>query len=150
MNKTTLRAGTKLYHGTDCDDFDESVESLSGPAWLSSSEMVAKHFATRSGGWGGVKRVIEYRLAEDIEVFNILGKSDMRELAEAHGIDLCGVEAMRESVEASGIPGWVIPYNYPNGDDILLAHPDCLLEYVRTMHIEVSLSTKPKGASFGM
>lgn len=41
MNKTTLRAGTKLYHGTDCDDFDESVESLSGPAWLSSSEMVA-------------------------------------------------------------------------------------------------------------
>lgn len=126
-----IKAGTLLYHGTDCNDFDEASDPLNGPAWLSSSLAVATHFASRSGGWGGVKCVAVYRLTEDVELHHVTSARQMQALAEEHGLELCGVEEMRESVEASGIPGWVIPKNYPNGDDILIANTRAL-DYVRT------------------
>ncbi|WP_321935305.1 hypothetical protein [Paraburkholderia sp. J8-2] len=130
-NMTVLKKGTALFHGTDCDDFDETTESLNGPAWLSSSRGVAQYFATRPGGWGGTKRVIEYALAEDLELHLVSSQRAMAQLADEHDIAVTGVEEMRESVEASGIPGWVIPGNYADGDDILIVRTD-LLDYVGT------------------
>lgn len=122
----TIKAGTILYHGTDCDDFAEEFDGLNGPAWLSSSKDVARHFATRSGGWGGQKRIIAYKLAADVRLPEITSPRQMQMFAEEHGICLLGVEEMRESVEEAGIPGWVIPNNYPNGDDILLVDTSIL------------------------
>lgn len=122
----TIKAGTILYHGTDCDDFDEEFDRLTGPAWLSSSKEVARHFATRSGGWGGTKRLIAYKLTEDVRLPEITSSRQMQMFAEEHGICLLGVEEMRESVEQAGIPGWVIPNNYPDGDDILLVSTGAL------------------------
>jgi hypothetical protein len=131
MKTTTLKAGTLLYHGTDCDDFDEVNDRLTGPAWLSTAAAVALHFAKRSGGWGGTKRVMTYRLTEDVELPEILSERARRDFAEEHNIDLTGVEEMRDSVERAGIPGWVVPNNYPDGDDILLVDTG-VLEHVRT------------------
>ncbi len=136
----TLVAGTLLYHGTDAD-FDEESEGLNGPAWLSSSRAVAEHFAKRTGGWGGEKRVIEYRLAEDVELHDIYSAQEMQEFADEHGISLLGAEDMRDTVENAGIPGWILPYNYPNGDDILIVNT-AALEFVATAILEPAASPK--------
>lgn len=124
--------GTVLYHGTDCDDFDEASDSLNGPAWLSTSMSVARHFASRSGGWGGRKRIVVYQLVGDLDLYEILTKRDIDELADEHNLVMVGVEGVCESVEASGIPGWIVPTNYPDGDDILIADTS-RLEYIETL-----------------
>lgn len=129
----TIKAGTLLYHGTDNDDFDEASDQLEGPAWLSRGLPVAQRFAARTG-WGGQKRVITYRLTEDITLPEIFSRHEMEELAEEHNIDLSGTEAIRDSVANSSLPGWVIPHNYPEGDDILLQFTDAL-EYQSTQSI---------------
>jgi hypothetical protein len=125
----TLPAGTVLFHGTDNDDFDESNDRLEGPAWVSTSKSVAAHFASRSGGWGGVKRVISYTLADALSLPEITSRADMLELSEEHDICLGGAEEIRESFQASELPGWIIPNNYPDGDDILIVDTS-LLDYV--------------------
>lgn len=126
MNTLKLPAGTVLYHGTDCDDFDEENDSLNGPAWVTSSRSVAERFASRSGGWGGRKRIIEYVLAVDVDLPEIVSMRDMAAFTQEHGISLGGVEEMRDSIADSGLPGWIIPGNYPDGDDILLVETDVL------------------------
>lgn len=126
-----LPAGTVLFHGTDNDDFVEAEDSLGGPAWLSRSRSVAEHFARRSGGWGGRQRVVEYVLSASIELCLIVDARGLQTLARKHNIDLSGVEGMRESVERSGLPGWIIPNNYPDGDDILIVSTD-VLDFVQT------------------
>ncbi len=132
VEKTTIKRGTVLYHGTDCDDFVEADDSLNGPAWLSSSKDVARHFATRSNGWGGHRRIVAYRLPGDIALYEILSDHDLQALSDEHQLGFSGVEDMRDSVEASGIPGWCIPYNYPDGDDILIVDTSGL-EYIETV-----------------
>jgi hypothetical protein len=131
----TLKAGTILYHGTDNPDLEEDSSSLSAYSWVSTSRSVAERFAKRSGGWGGPKRVIEYRLSEDLAVHEITSAQQMRDFAEEHHIDLGSAEEMRDSAEASGIPGWIIPSNYPDGDDILIGEAH-LLDYVSTELLE--------------
>jgi hypothetical protein len=126
--KTVLKAGTVVYHGTDCDDFDEAEDGLDGPAWVSSSKAVADWFLKNRAGWGGRKRIISYVLAEDLELYEITSSRAMQDLAAEFDLDLNGVEAIRESVERAGLPGWIIPNNYPNGDDILIVDTG-VLEY---------------------
>lgn len=125
----TLKAGTLLYHGTDQSNFDEQSDGLEGPAWLSNSVSVARFFATRNAGGGGPTRIITYRLTADLKLHEIHTRDELETLAEEFGIDLEGTEAIRDSVYASGIPGWVIVGNYPEGDDILIANTSAL-EYV--------------------
>lgn len=134
----TLKAGTILYHGTDCDEFDEAEDGLDGPAWLSDSKEVAEYFASRPGGWGGVPRVIEYRLAEDLALPEIHSQADMAALADEHNLSLVGVEDMRESVANSDLPGWIVPHNYPTGADILVSQTH-LLDYVVTHEVSAQL-----------
>jgi len=126
----TLKKGMVLYHGTDAL-FDEQSEGLHGPVWVSSSITVAEHFARLPGGFGGVKRIIKFRLAKRIELNDIHSPREMLEFAEEHGIGLYGVDDMKEGVESSGIAGWIIPNNYPDGDDILIADAS-VLEHVET------------------
>lgn len=137
-----LKAGTTLFHGTDNQDLEEYSSSLHPYAWVSTSRSVAEHFAKRSGGWGGPKRVIEYRLSEDLALHEITSAQQMRNFAEEHDIDLSGVEGMRESAEVSGIPGWIIPSNYPDGDDILIGETH-LLDYVGTSLIDSPQAPAP-------
>ena len=121
IRKTTLKAGTVVFHGTDNDDFDEVEDGLDGPAWVTSSRSVAEWFVNNRAGWGGQKRIISYLLAEDIELYEINGPGDMQDLAEQFGLELNGTDEIRDSVERAGLPGWIIPKNYPDGDDILIA-----------------------------
>lgn len=129
-----LPVGTVLYHGTDCDEFDETADYLSGPAWVTSSLTVARRFASRSGGWGGQKRIVQYVLSEVVELPEIFTPREMAAFVEEHSLDMCGVESMRDSVERAGLPGWILPYNYPDGDDILLVATH-ILDYQATLPV---------------
>jgi hypothetical protein len=47
--------------------------------------------------------------------------------ADKFNIDVdFGVEAIIDTISGSGLPGWIIPNNYENGDDILLVSADKL------------------------
>jgi hypothetical protein len=132
----TIPAGTILFHGTSSGDFDEDNDHLDGPAWLSDSEVVATRFAQRNHAPGEKARVLHFVLEEDVELHLITGQHDLEDLAEEFGIDFGGVEEMRDSVSYSGIPGWVIPNNYPEGADILLVRTGAL-------RLEKSVPLKP-------
>ena len=132
MDYETLRKGTLVYHGTDNDDFDEEYASLDGPAWVSTSEAVARNFVLNRSGWGGVKRIITYELGEDVSLPVIRSQRAMAQFAEDNGISLNGVEEIRDSLLRSELPGWWIPNNYPDGDDILLKDTS-ILDHVKTI-----------------
>lgn len=134
-SKTTLKAGTVLYHGTDSDAFQERVDALDGPSWLSSARSVASHFALNRSGSGGLKRVISYRLARDVELCKIMSARGLQALAQEHGFSAGSSESIRDGIAASGLPGWVIPDNYPDGDDILICDPGPLLEHMQTEYL---------------
>lgn len=138
-----LPAGTLLYHGTDNDNFAEAGDALDGPAWLSNTEAVARHFASRTFRWGGTARVVVYRLTESILLPAAHSNHELGELAEEFQLNLCGVEGMRDSMQSSGLPGWWIPANYPDGDDILLTHTN-LLEYVETRPLAETPKSEPE------
>lgn len=148
MNKVKLQAGMLVYHGTDCDDFNEDEDSLDGPAWVSSSRAVAEFFVTNRAGWGGQRRLITYVLACDVELYEVRSRDDMQRLAEKFNLLLDGTEEIRESVRESGIEGWIIPNNYPDGDDILIADPGCVLEYQATEELPGAPGDRPKPKEF--
>jgi hypothetical protein len=137
-----LKAGTTLYHGTDNDELEDDSTRLNPYSWFSTSRSVAERFAKRSGGWGGPKRVIEYCVIGEIDIHEITSARQMQQFAEEHNIDLGSAEEIRDSAEASGIPGWIIPSNYPDGDDILLADTS-LMDYVGTHLLDAPKSTAP-------
>lgn len=134
-----LKAGTRIYHGTDNSDFDEDSSSPHPYSWFSTSHTVAERFAKRSGGWGGTQRIIAYELTVDVALHEITSAAQRQEFAEEHHIDFSGVEEMRESAEAAGIPGWIIPANYPDGADILIGDTSTL------DHVETTVLAYPPG-----
>ena len=90
---------------------------------------VAKYFATRHGDSTGRQRIVTYRLLQDLSLYELLSKQDAQEMDDEFNISFDGVWEMRDSVAQSGIPGWIAPYNYPDGDDILIVNTS-LLEFV--------------------
>ena len=129
INTTTLKEGTTLYHGTSVPEFAEAEDHITGPAWFTTSWTVATHFATRHSG--GSPRILVFRLTEELELPEILSSHDMEQVAEAYDVCFGCTEEIVESVACSSLAGWIIPYNYPDGDDILLANTS-VVEYLRT------------------
>lgn len=126
-----LEEGATLYHGTavPLDEFDERYEGLEAASFVTDSLSVARFFAERSkrDNPEGVARIISFRLPRPVELPLIESRSDMQEFCEAHGIDLHGVEEMRDGILASGQPGWFVAGNYPcGGADILLVEAGAL------------------------
>lgn len=130
MPQMTLPAGTLVYHGTDSTDFDECDDDLEGPGWVSQARSVAARFAQR--GRQPSARVVVFRLLEAVTLPRIDSPRAMQAFAEEHDLQLNGVEEIRDSVERAGLPGWILPSNYPDGDDILLVDTR-VLEYVETL-----------------
>jgi hypothetical protein len=130
----TLKAGTTLYHGTSSADFDEESSNPSPYSWFSTSRSVAERFAKRNPGSGGVPRVLEYCFIGEVPLPEITSARQMQQFAEEHHIDLSGPDAMRSSAEAAGLPGWIVPSNYPDGDDILIADT-FLMDYLGTIFV---------------
>lgn len=117
MRRTYVRlpVGTMLHHGTgwpfDPDDIEDA-------AWFSRSASVAKHFAERSGG--PEPKVLVYRMDREMTLPLIGGASDFSSFCEEHGIRPYSAEDMADGVRRAGLPGWIIPDNYPDGDDVLI------------------------------
>lgn len=125
-----LPTGSVLFHGTTAD-FDEACESLEGPSWLSTSKEVAQKMAKMRPEGGGEPRVLVYELVEDAVLPGIYSRTELGRLADTFGLDLHDTEAMRDSLQASSLPGWHIPHNYPTGSDTLIKDTD-MLRYLYT------------------
>lgn len=124
-----LPAGAIVYHGTSSRD---SFSSLSGPAWVSNSEGVARWFIDWHDG-GGPRRVLSYRVsrAPRLAVFRSAG--DIEDFLEDRGADRgSSPSELASLVCAAGYDGWLIPGNYrdPPGDDVMLCDPAEFLEFV--------------------
>lgn len=128
----TLPRGHKLYHGTNAS-FDPDDDDLIAPAWFSSSQSVARHFAR-----GGAIR--EYVLTAPIVLPVITSRSDRARFFETFDIADAGAEDMADDMGRSGLPGWIIPNNYPDGDDILLVN---LLSLSRLPDAAIKQPTHP-------
>jgi len=112
---TVLPAGTLLHHGTQ-GDFD--CRDIEGPAWFSRSIAVARHFAQRSGD--ETPRILCYVTTAEIELPLIRGVRGFDAFCEEHDIRPYSADDMADGVRRAGLAGWLIPDNYPDGDDILL------------------------------
>lgn len=129
MSTFELEAGTLLYHGTGSDELDETCQRLDRFTWLSTSPSVAKKFAQRFAE--GNLRVITYKLTQNLVLPKICSQREMQAFVAEHDLSLDGVEEIRDTVDAAGLPGWVLPFNYPDGDDVLI-RDTYLLDYVET------------------
>lgn len=127
-----LKKGTTVYHGT-CAAFDESSEDLIAPFWVSTSESVAENFSTWHAPGNDQTRVIEYKVKKSVRLALIESKEDMKRLLDKY--QAYDSRELAEMMYDDGKDGWIIPWNYPDGDDIMLADPS-ILEYVATSPIE--------------
>lgn len=112
----TLQPGTVLMHGTS-SCFEPHEDDLVGPAWFSRSESVARNFV---GDHGGQKRILVYEVTEPITLPCFRTSQETDAWCEKHGIERTSAEDIANGVKAAGVAGWIIPDNYPDGDDILL------------------------------
>lgn len=123
-----LPAGTLLHHGTG-SDFDP--DEIMAPCWFSRSIEVARHFCRRSDG--GTSRILVFSTDVDVELPLISGSAAFDAFCERHHIRPYSAEDMADGVSRAGLAGWLIPDNYPDGDDILLVDV-----YSLTFQYEVS------------
>lgn len=133
MPRLTLEKGTTVYHGTSI--LDEFYE-LAAPAWVTTSESVAVWFAKRwSRGSDTVPRVMKFKTTRSVKLIRIDDKQDWEDFVtslafdESEG-DPWNVASTAEGEYGNQFDGWIIPQNYPDGDDILLFNPADVLEYV--------------------
>lgn len=97
---------------------------------------------------GGQRRIISYVLARDLELYAVYSRKDLQRLAEKFELELDSSEDIRQSVRNSGIEGWIIPKNYPDGDDVLISDPGYVLEYQATDDLSDDTDDRlvPKGS----
>jgi hypothetical protein len=138
-----LKKGTILYHGTS-QQFPAS--DISTPAWFTTSESVADHFKDWHGG-EEAPRVLVYKVIKPIRLPQIDGKEDLDKLFHMFGAggEFYGAEDMVDFISDSGLPGWYIPHNYPDGDDILLVDSGNL-EALRDDSSDEEGAGQPEGA----
>lgn len=129
LRQIVLRPGMKLYHGTSAP-FPEQDEDLDAPAWVSDSWEVAHYFTNWHGAQANL-RVIEYRLKTPVKVWKITNRQDLDRLAQRYLGTQAGESFDHYELAEALDGGWIIPKNYPTGDDILLSDPS-VLEYVAT------------------
>jgi len=129
----TLKCGTKLYHGTSLD-FDPA--GISAGSWFSTSQSVAEYFAKRFPlGDEEAYRLHEYELTEDVDLPDFYDRQSFEAYLEEQGIEAFCSEELVEGILSAGLPGWVIPNNYPDGDDIMLGTISAL-QFVRTTTLD--------------
>src|SRR5271157_5173620 len=109
--------GTVLYHGTN-QRFSRA--EISTPAWFSTSPSVAEHFSTQHGEEKA--RILKYETTHTIRLPLIESKEDLGKLGDIFNVDFnFGPEDTIDAIQDAGLPGWIIPSNYPDGNDILLS-----------------------------
>lgn len=121
----TLRKNTTVYHGTSVN-FDEKSEELYSPCWISTSHSVAQNFTSWHGGT--CPRVLEYRLNKSLKLALIETAEDFAWFDPEN--DFTDNEERCEAV-LEHFDGWIIPNNYPDGDDIMIGDSS-VLEYIAT------------------
>ena len=119
-----LKKGTILYHGT-AQDF--SADELRTPAWFSTSESVAEYFESWHGGEGEGQRILRFQVVKPIRLPRVDSIEDLDKLSDMFGFPRPQSGMDYADDLARVLPGWVIPHQYPDGDDILLASTDGII-----------------------
>ncbi len=120
-----------LFHGTS------AKEDFTVPDWssfFSDSKTVAGKFV-RHRREGGTPRILEFRVARRILKLALIETAEeydalIEKLGRKLGYDPLSFPHSQIVCE-SGLEGWVIPHNYPEGADIMLCSPGRWLEFVR-------------------
>lgn len=136
---TSIPRGTLLYHGTSAeDDFDE----LTGPAWVSDSESVAREFVTWAGG-AGPSRVLTFEVVREIPAIALVAsEADMNRLRREVDPEEEAVTPIELAELVCGeYNGWHIPNNYPSGSDTMLCEPG---RWLKLVHAEVCGSERSR------
>jgi hypothetical protein len=124
----TIQEGTVLYHGTT---LEYEPDAITAGSWFSSSQSVASFFAKRMDG--EIEPIIHaYRVMKAIEVPDFYTKSEFQNYLDENGIEAIGSEELADGVCARGLPGWILPKNYPDGDDIFL-NDTSVLQFVESL-----------------
>ena len=126
---TSIPRGTILYHGTSAaDEFDV----LTGPAWVSDSEAVAREFVTWAGG-DGPGRVLVFEVMREIPALALVtdeaSMNQLRNEVDPDGETVTPTELAERVCDEYN--GWHIPNNYPSGSDTMLCKPGRWLRLVR-------------------
>lgn len=135
METLTLEEGTVVYHGTSSKE-DFKIPDMTGFAWVSTSRSVAEYFAKSRRG--PRPRVLVFHLYKDVELFLVSSAQDFDELAEEEGEGEApsGPDELAQMVCDAGYDGWIIPTNYPDGDDVLLCYPEDALDLVNAIPLQ--------------
>ena len=137
---TSIPRGTLLYHGTSAeDDFDE----LTGPAWVSDSESVAREFVTWAGS-SGPGRVLTFEVVREIPAIALVtSEADMNRLRREVDPEEETITPIELAELVCGeYNGWHIPNNYPSGSDTMLCEPGRWLKLVHAEVYESERSSK--------
>lgn len=126
--RVSLRRGTRLYHGTQAED---TFGVPTGAAWFSNDREVAQHFADWKNEFGGRPRVKSYRVARAASLVRFADRDDLEKWFERRGARPGDSEGMAYDVCRAGYDGWIVPDNYPTGDDIMLCSPEQHVERER-------------------
>ena len=87
---------------------------------------MAEHFEA----WHGEENnhTLEYEVIKPIRLPRLDSREDLDALGEKFQLESLmnggGAEEMAYDMQSSVLPGWIIPNNYPDGDDIMLVSGD--------------------------
>jgi hypothetical protein len=108
------------------------------PCWVSTSYTVAERFVDfHRHETKGRRRVIQYEITRPLTLLKITGRHSLNDLEEYYGVETRDPYQMAEDVcrlrdkNGNRFDGWIIPNNYPDGDDIMLAESN-VLSHVKT------------------
>lgn len=130
MARTFIAKGTELYHGTNSETIFEFPEP---PAWFTTSWEVAKYFSEYHSQ-EGKPRIHLFRAQRRIQKILLIEQTEewkrlMEEMKEETGDPSEDPRDLARRLCQQGLNGWIIPDNYPNGDDIMLCRPGEWLEW---------------------
>lgn len=125
LRTSSIKKGTILYHGTSAE---EDFEIPEGPAWFSDGKAVARAFSGRGPGNPRILRFeVVRRITGLIHIVGTMAFDRMVEmLARQYGENPDRFENYLDVAQAlcdRGHPGWAVPWNYPDGSDIMLCRP---------------------------
>jgi len=130
MKKTFIAKGLDLYHGTNSETIFEFPEM---PAWFSSSFSVAQYFANFHVQ-EGKPRIHLFRVEKKIPKLLLIDSKVewddlMEKMVEELGEHSEDPRDLGRFICRKGYNGWIIPNNYPDGDDIMLCEPENWLQW---------------------
>lgn len=128
----TIKAGTLLYHGTDCaGDF----HIPDGPAWFTWSREQAEEWAGWSeclpaGRTKGPPRIISARLSQNVRLVDVEELEDWKNLCLAFDMSEPSPGRLAQAMSDAGMDGWY------ESSEVMLTNPEKVLQPDRSENLQ--------------